>query len=83
MAITERMMARILVIHDGAAWEYSIAAMAAPVIGNVYAHQDNVNLRGLRYGLGLGCASEVNPAQNQGCGRTEYFRSPVSNSATF
>lgn len=49
-AASESTMANTLVIHDGAACAYSIAAMAAPVIGNVYAHQDNVNLRTVKIG---------------------------------
>jgi hypothetical protein len=43
-AVTERMIARPFVIQEFAAVVYCTEAMAAAVIGNVYAHHDIENL---------------------------------------
>lgn len=43
--ITERITARAWVTPEVTSFEYLTVAMAAPVIGKVYAHQANENLQ--------------------------------------
>jgi hypothetical protein len=42
--MTERPKAKILVNHDDSTFAYWMAAIAAAVIGNVYAHHEIENL---------------------------------------